>query len=193
MVIIKPLNPWNLFCESIDVVLITGRRTLMHKLVHLLKRKLWRKFFATFSCEFCLCSWRSYIQKEIYNRNFVSTCWKNTEKNHSENNFQFLWAPAEPQVHSSLSSVAQFWQAALVGRERLVGGDVGHLLLLAVHHLHLLLHRSAACARQTHVGLYFQPSPPVQKLLLSWVRIEKPLPKAKQTKASNVLTIEGFN
>ena len=49
-------------------------------------------------------------------------------------------------MHSSLSSVAQFWQAALVGRERLVGGDVGHLLLLAVHHLldhlsrpHLLL------------------------------------------------------
>ena len=29
-------------------------------------------------------------------------------------------------MHSSLSSVAQFWQAALVGRERLVGGDVGH-------------------------------------------------------------------
>ena len=92
------------------------------------------------------------------------------KKNNSENNFQFLWAPAEPQVHSSLSSVAQFWQAALVGRERLVGGDVGHLLLLAVHHLHLLLHRSAACARQTQVELYFQPSPPVQKLLLSWVR-----------------------
>ena len=96
-------------------------------------------------------------------------------------------------MHSSLSSVAQFWQAALVGRERLVGGDVGHLLLLAVHHLHLLLHRSAACARQTQVELYFQPSPPVQKLLLSWVRIEKPLPKAKQTKALNVSTIEGFN
>ena len=32
-------------------------------------------------------------------------------------------------MHSSLSSVAQFWQAALVGRERLVGGDVGHLLV----------------------------------------------------------------
>ena len=93
------------------------------------------------------------------------------KKNHSENNFQFLWAPAEPQVHSSLSSVAQFWQAALVGRERLVGGDVGHLL--AVHHLHLLLHRSAACARQTQVELYFQPSPPVQKLLLSRVRMGK--------------------
>ena len=94
-------------------------------------------------------------------------------KNNSENNFQFLWAPAEPQVHSSLSSVAQFWQAALVGRERLVGGDVGHLLLLAVHHLHHLLHRSAACARQTQVGLYFQPSPPVQELLLTWVRMGK--------------------
>ena len=78
-------------------------------------------------------------------------------------------------MHSSLSSVAQFWQAALVGRERLLGGDVGHLLLLAVHHLHLhlLLHRSAACARQTQVGLYFQPSPPVQELLLSRVRMGK--------------------
>ena len=96
------------------------------------------------------------------------------KKNHSENNFQFLWAPAEPQVHSSLSSVAQFWQAALVGRERLVGGDVGHLLAVHhLHHLHLLLHRSAACARQTQVGLYFQSSPPVQKLLLSRVRISR--------------------
>ena len=105
-------------------------------------------------------------------------------------------------MHSSLSSVAQFWQAALVGRERLVGCDVGHLLLLAVHHLHLhlLLHRSAACARQTQVGLYFQPSPPVQELLLSRVRMgkdEKTLPKALRTQAStalpsNLVWIGGF-
>lgn len=190
MVSIKPLNPWNFFSESIDVVLITRRRTLMHKLVHLLKRKLWRKFFATFSCEFCLCSWRSTFKRKftaaiswapaekteektiqkIKFSVFVSTCWKKNWKNNSENIFQFLWAPAEPLVHSSLSSVAQFWQAALVGRERLLGGDVGHLLLLAVHHL---LQRSAACARQTQVELYFQPSPPVQELLLCWVRMGK--------------------
>ena len=175
MVSIKPLNPWNLFCESIEVVLITGRRTLMHKLVHLLKRKLRRKFLQHFPANFVFA-----VDGRTFKRKFTTAIsWapavKKYWKNNSENNFQFLWAPAEPQVHSSLSSVAQFWQAALVGRERLVGGDVGHLLLLAVHHLHLhhRLRRSAACARQTQVGLYFQPSPPVQELLLTWVRMGK--------------------
>ena len=119
------------------------------------------------------------VDGRTFKRKFITAIsWAPAEKilkkNHSENNFQFLWAPAEPQVHSSLSSVAQFWQAALVGRERLVGGDVGHLLAVHhLHHLHLLLHRSAACARQTQVELYFQPSRPVQRLLLSWVRMGK--------------------
>ena len=175
MVSIKPLNPWNLFCESIDVVLITGRRTLMRKLVHLLKSKLWKNFFCNIFLRILSLQLTVVHSKENLQPQFREYLLKKYWKNNSENNFQFLWAPAEPQVHSSLSSVAQFWQAALVGRERLVGGDVGHLLLLAVHHLHLhhRLRRSAACARQTQVGLYFQPSPPVQELLLTWVRMGK--------------------